>query len=429
MNYILAAGMLVLLIISFKISDYDYACPGFLFTACFFLSSVLLMLNTSAWDYVIQPITLYAITSGTVCFLAGCLTRKKFHFIIYSGRYNVNKRTVNKVNKYYHITKRGVAGIFILLGFAAIMVQLLSIFEAAGSMNVFSGLILQTYRDTANAKYTILIKIFLPMLEAVSLIQMIIISEHVISRQRVKLIHIIPILEFFIFTSLSSARIVVIYIFIYIIIIWLFVYRIKTGKKLTLKQLIYICGVILILFFVFFCLGYLTGKSQVQSSIYANISMYGASSIPALDHYLKDFKYNFSEIGTMTFNGIKNILSYLGISIASDLGNEYILLGKMEHTTNVYTCLRPLIHDYNYPGMFLMLYAEGYFFQSVYKKAVNEYKAGKAFWSCFYAYCSAYIVLSSVLDRFFAAFFTLTTAIFILFLIAFSKLIKTSKYI
>ena len=189
--------------------------------------------------------------------------------------------------------------------------------------------------------------------------------------------------------------------------------------KIRFKTLIQLSVFAVAFYAVFFLLGFLTGKSQVQSSVFENISIYTGSSIGGLDRYIKSFHYHSENMFTTSFKGIYTLLGYLGIHIERvskgvDVG--YFQLGNMTHTSNVYSCYYNLLHDFSYFGSIVVLFFEGMIFQWIYKKSKRQLARRKITFFCLYIYVAPFIFLSSIADRFFAPFLTISTIVFCIFM-------------
>ena len=61
-----------------------------------------------------------------------------------------------------------------------------------------------------------------------------------------------------------------------------------------------------------------------------------------------------------------------------------------------------------------MMFVLGYFFQALYAKAVDGLMRGNLFWIYLYIYASGYLSMSSLEDKIFRSFFTITTILFII---------------
>lgn len=429
MNNLLLGLTFLLFFLSLKTNDDDFASPSVVFSLCFFMSSLLLALNTFVWNYEISSTTVIILSGGILFFWLGCQSRKRIKLVI-------KKESENGFNKRIGMEQYGSISYFFSIPFTvtllaicvelvSTLIRLLSIRSVTGSLNVFSNTILKTYRAVAIVPYGTLLKLLSPLVEVIALIYLLIISDCLVYKKRIRIINLVPILFYISFCALSSSRIEIIYLVVIFLAIYLVVYRTKTKKNLSLKQFILLSFAIVAGVFLFFGLGFLTGKSQSQVSISDNIAMYAASSIPAFDNYIQNFTYEISNLGTLSFFGLTNFLSYFGLttSHSATRNAEFVMLGSMKHMTNIYTCFRPLLIEYNYVGMLLVLFLEGRIFQSVYQKACLSYADnGNPNWLIFYAYSVGYLSLSSIAERVFTSWLTITTAIFSLFLFSFTKL-------
>ena len=232
---------------------------------------------------------------------------------------------------------------------------------------------------------------------------------------------------YFVFSMLSSARIEIIYLFVFIFVYYILLFKRDTYFRIDLKTLLWSAFFVFSFFSVFFLLGYLTGKSQVQSSVFNNISLYTGSSIGGFNEYVKYFRYYEENMFTSSFKGIFTLLGYLGIHIdstAKGIEMGYFQLGNMDHNSNVYTCYYNLLHDFNYFGAMVVIFIEGMVYQLIYNKARLSLLSAKIHYLLLYVYTTPFIMLSSIADRFFAPFLTISTIAFILFVYYTGKTVR-----
>lgn len=396
--------LFAILVVVYLSNKKDWAAPSVLFTSSFVVSGIIFSLNSLIWNYEISSETEFLIVSGILTFFLGCMFGNLIRLKNVKFNHHVS----------YIVPKQKM---FLLYGISLLLplLRIGDIISVIGSFNIYGGL--GAYRAfKGTTMLGMLIKIVGPICNALCIIMIFIIVSNYLSGVRNKKSYFVPILSYFVASSLSSSRIDVIYMFLYFIITYVFLYRIKTNETLKLKQYRYVIISLLFLAITFFGLGFMTGKSQKQESAVDNISMYAASSFAALDYYVDGFHYNSDNFGKETFLGLTNLFSWIGIDkkYVEERNQEFLNLGDMSHSTNVYTCLKPLIHDFNYTGMYLILFIEGFIFQLFYRRTIVSCKKGKIWWSVFYIYLSAYLMLSSVAERIFSCLLTLTTIMFLL---------------
>ncbi len=381
----------------------DITSPSVLFAASFVVSAIVFTLSSAIWGVQLSSNTKTVILGGISVFFIGGVVANGFP----------QRNTLRKEIIDIRINKRTLS----LINLFCILLPLFRAFDiilVTGSFNIFGGLGEYRARE-ASSFFAKLISIISPICNAAMIIMLVIIINNILDKKKVSKLYFVPIISYFVAAAFSSSRIDVIYMFINFSVIYLIVYRLKKKTKIGIKQLKYVFLAIVVLGFIFFGLGFMTGKSQQQESMAGNLSIYAGSSFAALDYYLDGFKYNINNLGKETFIGLSNLYSWLGIERVAEGGSmEFVDIGTMAHSTNVYTCFRPLIHDYNYIGMYIILFAEGFFLQLLYRKTRREMKYGKVSWIVFYAYLSSYLMLSSIAERIFSCLITLTTVMFII---------------
>lgn len=393
--------LLFLLIVIFYYNRKDIIAPSVIFTLSFFLSGAIFSLNSLVWEYDLSFKTKITIVSGILTFFAGCVIGNLFRLrVSYKGDRNIIFTLKNK-------------NVFLFLSICLLLplLRLMDIIVSVGSLN------LDAYHDYEGQNvFGVLLKIASPICNALSIILIYSIISNKFQGIRIKKIQILPILSFFIATVLSSNRIEMLYTFIYFFVIYFLIYKVKRNQNIHAYHILLFSFLSIIVFAIFYGLGYLTGKSQnFGNGGISYISYYAASSFPAFDMFLDKFVYDISNFGTETFSGLTSLGSWLGLDIdyVENRSKEFVKFSDMTSGTNVYTCFRSLLHDFDYLGMYIILFFEGLLFQIIYRKSIIECRQGGIFWVILYAYSCAFIMLSSILERIFASFLTLTTLMFV----------------
>jgi oligosaccharide repeat unit polymerase len=402
-NILLFLGCFLLFIFALVRNKKNVTSPPVLFTLGFLVSSFVLMINTNIWNFVISEATLIYILLGNVFFIVGCsFARTKVINKNLTNRFSISRSTI--------FFWSGLIIIGILLRFYV----LIFILGTSSLNNQALGEIRHSEIETPVDSF---LKILSPCISAIAIISIM----YFFSLQKSTHKKIGPVLlmaGYFFFCMLSSARIEVLYLFIYIFVYYLFFVK---GNRLFFPgvKTILISGVFISLFFLtFFLLGFLTGKSQVQTSLFDNVSLYTGSSLGGLDGYYNTFKYNPVNIFTYTCKGIYTLFSYIGVNIKREaVGGElqYFQLGNMDHTSNVYSCYYVLLHDFNIVGSMIAISLEGFVYQKIYNKAKIAFGKNKNLMIMLYIYISPFILLSSIADRFFSTLLTISSIAFFIF--------------
>lgn len=403
-NYILFWILICFFIIIVWCNKRDLAAPGSLFCLGFLTSSFFLMLNTAKWNYHISGKTVFFVCASVLVFQIGCSLGKKIR---------INTNLLPAIMR-LSINKRFLKIFIIVVIIASFVIRIFDVYYATGQINVFSGA-LYIYRfNPKETQFTSLVRLCDAAMAAIIIYNVTILAEKTIFRENRKLKNAGVVLLGVLYYALSSSRIELIYIFIYYAIAYYFCIK-SNDMRVNMKTIRTILLIVALLYIVFFVAGYLTGKSQMQESAFENISLYTGSSIGALDKWLGENSETGQYFGSVIFRGISNILSLLGLptNFVKDPHIRFINLGNMSHTTNVFSCIAELLSDVGSFGMFLILFLEGTFSQILYKKARIMYKKNEKYSMCVYLYLAPILVASSISERFFRVFLTLSTIVFL----------------
>ncbi len=431
-NYLLFILCFIILIINYKSNNGKFSAPAVLLSLGFMMSSFIFMLNTNIWNYTISFRTVLVITFSIISFSLGAalgnrLKNGKQNVMSIRSEYETNETVFNPF-----ISK---SSLWMMLGISILSVvfRIISIYLTTGRMDFFTGAIGDyRYTDTST-RFDSVFSFLNPLIEFFSTVLIYYIinvfNSRNVKNRKVRL-PICIILICLIYHSLSSARIDFVYIFIYFFVLYNTSRENKAVKKHNLKFFIVMVLALFIFARLFILLGYLTGKSQNQTSAFDNLSIYFGSSIGAFDIYIKQFDYSINNAFTQSLKGLMNFLRYFGLDFryAADEHMGYLMYGDMTHNTNVYTGLKVLLHDFDYLGMQAVLFIEGVIFQMLHKRVYYRMANGNINTLIFYTYLSPFILLTSVADRVFGNLLTITSLIFAFYLFAFLyKIVKNTN--
>ena len=397
---------IIIFILLYNKYKYSLLSPSILFSAGFVISSFMFLLNTTIWNYELDLTAVLYMTIGMLSFIAGSLVRKK-NIIIPD---NLIKGTL------LQIRSRFVVFIFFIIEGIGIVLRLLVLLFSVGTMSLENEALGDYRMSHQDTPYDVALKFITPIITAITIYAISNFLTFKINRNKINISSILLIIGYFIFSMLSSARIEIIYLFIYFIVYYVIVSLGDNRENISRKTVMTFISVFVLFFLVFFLLGHLTGKSQVQTSFFDNISIYTCSSLGALCEYLKNYSFKESDMFTESMRGIYNILSYLGVNIervSKTPPMGFVQFGDMTHTTNVYTCFYTPIHDFGYIGSLVMMFIEGFIYQTIYNKAKLGLLKGNIIWFFIYVYSAPMIFISSISERFSNALLTVTTIIYI----------------
>lgn len=408
-NLFLFVGLFMLFLYCFRNNRFSLTSPSILFTGGFLVSSLFFLINTFFWNYYISSTTLLLLLSGTFAFIFGCNVSKNqslecSYWLVDTKPVNLNSNTI-----YFLLLILVLVGVYF-------RVQNLS--YVVGSFSIGEGELGTLRRSEISSPYTLPIKIFVPIMSAIVLYAIEFLFDVQRKTGRFSLRTLPILVGYFVFCALSSGRIEILYLFIYILVFFLQVCKRDAKFKIELASVAKVLLFILLFFATFYMLGFLTGKSQSQTSFFDNISIYTGASIGVLDYFIESFNYSVDNMFTSTFDGFANLLAYMGISIqraSADMGHNFVVLGNMTRASNVFTCYYTPIYDFNLVGAVIVMFFEGVVFQLIYNLSLKARQGlSSPVWIVFYIYITPYIFFSSIADRFFEALLTITSIIFLI---------------
>ena len=150
---------------------------------------------------------------------------------------------------------------------------------------------------------------------------------------------------------------------------------------------------------LFYLVGFLTGKSLHYNNFFDNIANYLGSSIYALNNFLQRKSSMRSEFfGSNTLSGIFMGLRKLGFDIPeTSISLEYIQCGYV--VTNIYTAFRRYIQDFGICGLIIIQMIIGFIYTKLLLK--NKESNSNGLWAILLAYFYFPIVMMSIEERFF----------------------------
>jgi oligosaccharide repeat unit polymerase len=176
---------------------------------------------------------------------------------------------------------------------------------------------------------------------------------------------------------------------------------------------------------VFYLSVQFSGRVAHYNSPIDYIEYYLAGGIPALDYYLNN---GLNPTGiSETFWGLQDILQRLGIiaSAAQKASEQWSVVNyTYDGVTNIYTFVRPALHDFGYVGMALYMALLGCLFQLLYRAAVTHHSVTSFI---VYSYM-AYILVESIRDDFFSYWLGLEGIVILVFLLLMKEYVWHTPY-
>lgn len=418
-NLIFFIISLFIFLLLFKKYKYSLLSPSVLFAAGFVISSLMFLLNTNIWNYELSASAILYMTVGMISFFLGCNVCHK-NIVIPD---NLIERSV------IQIRPKIIVYLFLIIEAVGIVLRLLVLIYSVGSMSLENEALGEYRMSHQDTPYDIALKFITPIITAITIYAIANFLTIRINRNKTSFTSLLLIIGYFVFSMLSSARIEIIYLFIYFIVYYVIVSLGDKRRNISRKTVTILISVFVLFFAVFFLLGFLTGKSQDQTSFFDNISIYTCSSLGALCEYIKVFNFKEADMFTDSMRGIYNILSYVGINIdrvSKTPPMGFVQFGDMTHTTNVYTCFYTPLHDFGYIGSMIVMFIEGVFYQKIYNRAKLGLLKNNNMWLFIYVYIAPMIFISSIVERFSNALLTITTIVFMVAIKFINKSVKNN---
>ena len=418
MLYIFILLCIWLLIMSYLLSNRNFLSVSFLTTILFLLSCFVLLLNNNKWKYEMSATTCITLFMNLSCiFLGEIVVRAMTQKIPSAELYDEESINFLDVPQWFFILSVFFIGISALLYFRNIQTIVSSV---SGTSDIAS------YRY-AKVNEGVSDNVYISIMKEISYCLCIFYTFIYIFLKRSKK-YIIPILLYSIIILLSSGRSQFIYILAAILVFVYYYYK-KNGRldsqvmiKMVRAAVIALSAFLLI----FYIAGFITKKSIIYSSAFENISIYLSSSLLAINRYIEEFRYSFANFGSETFFGVINFLRRFGIDLAPQVKNNYLpflYFPNMGHTTNVYTFIGRLLHDYNYIGSCIVSFLIGLQYTKIEEKIrIGAYKNKLFVIMLFASYF--YPIVFSVFDFKYFEIFSITGLIHVLTLYFLSKFVS-----
>jgi oligosaccharide repeat unit polymerase len=405
--------MLILLIISLifiglitYVLFKDILSPTFISASIFSLSAFIALLNYENWGVQYHLKTYFLIVGAVLFMFIGEQIGRK---VVFKKRKNTYPQII-----YNRIDLSFIKNlILIVLGLIFIYLSAKNTVALAISAGYTGGEQLLKYarwgshsESTNHANFLTFYKYFITGIGYVYLY--ILIHNKVFgggwNRKDIKYLPIILI--FVIEILLSTSRADIILLIQMIIFMYIIAWSIsKKWKKYSIGKFI-IWGLVAVSLFlmIFQYLGTLTGKTGIYSN-WETISIYAASSIPALDEWLNSSISNVRTFGKETFWGIVSLLNRFGLGIEPiSLTKEFITFDNGSKT-NIYTAVRHYYNDFGILGVYIIYLLKGLFLTKfyLYIKRISSFNVMVIIYS-YFAYA---LVRQITASEFLSVYFTI----------------------
>lgn len=410
---------------SYKYILHPAVMVGFIFSLSVFVAVV----NYSNWGDI-SVLTFTVILCGLFFFWLGCAIGDKFRIIIGKREeypiINVDVLSIS-ISKTKTVIVVAVMIIVTILDFWDIQ----SIAgNAEGILSITTSARIATYKGEAIVSHGIFLQQALYACRALTYVYIYyVFYKLVITKQRVKLLELLPILLYFVQALLSTGRTEFIYIFYTILFLnYVFIQNNKSWKPIQdfrfLKKII----IVVIVFFVIF-ITISNSRKGGSVNIFDTISNYTGSSIPALNIYINENGISScaSFWGEETQSLVYSILRAVGLSAKSTtVFMPPVYIGTNSTMTNIYTAFRRWIHDYGFFGMLFISMMLGWLYSAGFRKIKDERLLD---WKLIvFAFISYPLVELSIEERFFSNLITARTVYCVLYIYVLYKLLIRKKY-
>lgn len=379
MIYALFISLFVLLLMEYAGCREDCLYISLVSLVVYLFAMVLLIMNRR-WEYHMSG---YAAVVTFLCFFVMIIGE---HLARNIYRYNSN--VVRKSKKYeYDVLKYKYNFTIIFMSIVAILYihSVLSLGHSAMSLYGMDGQtsVLGAYREMSvknGSAVSSSVDLLMMVSECLAYLYMFLFINNF-----KKIRFLIPIMLYVVPISFSTARSEIIKLFIAFIVMYYLIRTRPSGNTARFIKLLF--KVIIVGTFAFIMLGNLTKKSSLYSGVFENISMYIASSIPAFDKFLEEYKYTISNFGAESLWGINSLLRKFGVILFNTDNNylPYTYLSYMHHQTNIYTFMRRPFYDFGLFGMLIVIFLISFFYTRFYIKIVNNRYRNNMFFTIFFS--------------------------------------------
>lgn len=387
MTILLLFNLLLIIFINIFILKKNLVSPTVAYTLPFALSLTIMLFNYIIWKIDISQET-YLIIIASVLFLC---------FGELNGSFIYRNKTPN--NNFVKILKPNVRFTYLCIIFITITLYFyINFVIKTGKANLSSSITLLSAFRGAEKNMSLTLKISVSVSRLLAYYFLYSFIQNYTFLNIKKIIYCIPFLLYLIISISSSSRIEFLYFFVFSVVIYYIFLKIKFNwtKVLNKKILTIIFISIILILISFYILGFLTGKS-VDYNVFQVINIYAGSSIKALDNYINNFNYDFSNIGSETLFNENNFLNII-FNIKSSQ-NQFLEFTNIEnlYRTNIYTNIRRLLNDYNYFGLFFIQFLTGFVYSVIYLKMKKGKQNNTLIF--IYSYFLIYLIFSVIDER------------------------------
>lgn len=368
--------LLLILLLVFLLSYVfyrNYISPISVFVLSFIMATAIVIANDRNWDLHISVKLLPYIMSAIIAFGAGCfLIEGLFRTSVFVQKSTDLDRDHRKrlcgpyPSFFFAVVSIGCTVFYVFFvmtkmsfsgGISTILRNLYVTATNIGNNNFF----LNQAREIATA------------IAEITIFELFVI-KYIDNNKNIKLLHIIPIGCFILLTAASTDRNIFIRFALFSISLWILFFLSSNHKNIEninrkiLKKTVFFALVFII---AFYGLGKL---KRYTSNLERMIGIYGGSGLYNFNIYIDNPERLKLSYGQDTFSELRQTLQALGFfgdSVSDTPAHgEFITFvadNGYVYSSNIYSALRPYLHDFGYWGLWIFPFSLGVIFGSLYR--------------------------------------------------------------
>lgn len=407
----------LLLIDIYFLNKFDFFSPSLVVVSTFFLSSLIVFLNYNVWEIDIHPMTVLVISLALITFFIGELiarigpeikNKKKMPLYL-----NLSEQITVGKEKIFIISVFMVTTIFFQFNYLADNALIFGGYNNFGQLLYNSRAIINDSSLALTQSPLLTHSLIISKCLAYFFIFTVIYNKIFHNNFKNIYIYLIPISLYLSQAILTTGRTHFIYFFTFILLLIVVLEKKKKNWSNTndLKILSYLLIGGILFVTIFSLIG--SQRSTTNFDITRSISLYGGSSILALDYFIINDDEPPIFFGEETLYSLNSLLRRVGV----DVPFKEVYLEAYENDnfrTNIYTSLRRYIHDYTFAGMLIIQLFLGFLYTKfiMYIKYKDKIGVSVIFLGMFFYPLVEY----SIEERFLVSIFTFSTVYHIIYM-------------
>lgn len=402
--------LLILVLISFKITKGDYFNLSFIFIAGYFLSALCCLYNFTLWNVSVGAYTIFVLISGI------------FFFILGSSLGNLVGNKKNDTNKFstsiYTVISNGSGylklAVVIFIDICVVILLYRDIVRIANINMVSWGNLFYNFRsnlgnEALSANYNIFVNIGLRLTKPFAYIYLVIFFSNIFSPdcQKTKFqkgIYALPVLIYGVQVLLQGYRVQLIALIVAAFFCVFFFNQINNGwqGRIKFKYIWRISLAVAIICIGFYYVKFFIGKLQESNGVLEYITNYLGGPVQLFDMYLNNPVNNGHETFAAMVESLNRAFGMFE-GIPTVVQHEHRSASTGVYIGNVYTAFRNYYNDFGIVGTAFFSMLLGYIFSYWYAviKKTKNWTVNRLFGFTFYASLLYVIVFHFFTDYFF----------------------------